>query len=154
MPAKSGRGEVSGSPKVEGAGEGDAADTVQGRANPTNLGLVNGKVGSNRTVQALLNQDLGRVLCVGGGGDGSRYEAVSFGIADDVGLRGVAEIGDGASIAGESHGCERTNLDWIPFPRATAAGEARIIADCMASGCWTATVVGNELSVLGGIFGG
>lgn len=73
VPAERGRGEVSGSPQVEGAGECDAGNTVQGRANPGDLGLVDGKVRGNRTVQALLSQDLGGVLGVGGRGDGSRY---------------------------------------------------------------------------------
>jgi hypothetical protein len=42
-----------------------------------------------------------------------------------------------------------TDLDCIPFPRATAAGEARIIDHCMESGCWTATVIQEGLSARG-----
>lgn len=94
MPAESGRGEVCGRPQVETAGEGDAGDTVQGTADPAHLGTVDGKVGGNGAVQALLGQDLGWVLGVGRGGDGPAYMGVSSrSIADDVGIRGIANAG-------------------------------------------------------------
>lgn len=73
MPAESGRGKVSGGPEVEGAGEGDTGDTVQGRANPADLGLVDGQVRSDGTVQTLLSQDVGRAFGIGGRGAGSGY---------------------------------------------------------------------------------
>lgn len=79
VPAEGGRGEVCGGPKVESAGEGETGDTVQGTADPADLGTVDGQVRSDGAVQALLGQDLGRVLSVGRGGDGSRYGAVSLG---------------------------------------------------------------------------
>lgn len=67
MPAESGRGKVGGGPQVEGAGEGDAGDTVQGRADPADLGLVDGQVRGDGTVQALLSQNVGGALGVFGG---------------------------------------------------------------------------------------
>lgn len=78
VPAENGGGEVCGGPQVERAGEGDTGYTVQGTADPANLGLVDGQMRGDGTVQALLGQDLGRVLSVGRGGDRSRY-CVSFG---------------------------------------------------------------------------
>jgi hypothetical protein len=69
MPSESGGDEISGGPEVEGAGEGDTSDTVQRGANPANLGLVDGKVGSDGAAETLLNEDLGWVLGVGRGGD-------------------------------------------------------------------------------------
>ena len=73
VPADGGRGEVCGGPQVESAGEGDTGDTVQGTANPADLRTVDGQVGGDGTVQALLGQDLGRVLGVRRRSDGSRY---------------------------------------------------------------------------------
>lgn len=72
VPAESGRGEVCGGPQVERAGEGDTADTVQGGADPADLGAVDGQVRRDGAVQALLDQDLGGVLSVGG--DGPVYQ--------------------------------------------------------------------------------
>lgn len=57
-----------------------------------------------------------------------------------------------AGVAGID--CMRTDLAWIPFPRAMAAGEARIIDHCMESGCWTATVIREGLSARGTFSGG
>ena len=71
VPAEDGRGEVCGSPQVERAGEDNAGDTVQGTADPADLGLVDGKVGGHRAIQALLSQDLSWVFGVRGRGDGS-----------------------------------------------------------------------------------
>lgn len=73
VPAESGRGEVCGGPEVERAGESDTANTVQGGADPADLGAVDGQVGRDGAVQALLDQDLGGVL--GGRGDGPGYHA-------------------------------------------------------------------------------
>jgi hypothetical protein len=66
MPTKSGGGEVSGSPNVQGAGESNTGDTVQGTADPADLGLVDSEVRSDRAVKALLNEDLAGVLGVRG----------------------------------------------------------------------------------------
>lgn len=71
--AKSRGGEVGSGPQVEGTGQGDTGDTVQGGADPADLGLVDSQMGGDRAVQALLSQDLGRVLLVGGRSDGSRW---------------------------------------------------------------------------------
>lgn len=71
VPAEGGRGEVGSGPQVESTGEGNTGDTVQGGTDPADLGLVDAQVRGDRAVQALLSQDLGRVLSVGGRSDGS-----------------------------------------------------------------------------------
>lgn len=68
VPAEQGRSEVCSRPQVQGAGEGDARDAVQRTADPSDLGLVDGQVRGDGTVQALLGQDLGRVFGIGGRG--------------------------------------------------------------------------------------
>lgn len=73
MPADDGGGEVCGGPQVKGAGEGDTGDTVQRTTDPADLGLVDGKVGSDRAIQPLLGEDLTRVFRVRGRGDGSGW---------------------------------------------------------------------------------
>lgn len=67
MPTESGGDEIGGSPEVQRAGESDAGDTVQGTADPADLGLVDSKVRSDRAVKTLLNEDLVGVLGIGGG---------------------------------------------------------------------------------------
>lgn len=71
VPSESGRGEVGSGPQVESTGEGNTGDTVQGGTDPADLGLVDAQVRGDRAVKALLSQDLGRVLSVGGRSDGS-----------------------------------------------------------------------------------
>lgn len=83
VPAESGRGEVCGGPQVERAGEGDTSDTVQGGADPADLGAVDAQVRRDGAGQALLDQDLGGVLSVGGDGPGyqmdGRLALINFG---------------------------------------------------------------------------
>jgi hypothetical protein len=66
VPTESGGDEVGSSPKVQGTGESDTGDTVQGTADPADLGLVDGKVRGDRAGKTLLNEDLAGVLGVRG----------------------------------------------------------------------------------------
>ena len=66
VPSESGGSEVSGSPEVQGAGESNAGNTVQGTADPADLGLVDAKVRGDGAEQTLFNEDLVGVLGVGG----------------------------------------------------------------------------------------
>lgn len=65
VPSEGGGGKVGSGPEVEGAGESEAGDTVQGTADPGDLGLVDGKVGSDRATETLLDEDLAVVRGVG-----------------------------------------------------------------------------------------
>lgn len=65
VPTESGGGKVGSSPEVERAGESDTADTVQGTADPADLGLVDGEMRSNRAGKTLLDEDLFGLLSVG-----------------------------------------------------------------------------------------
>ena len=66
MPTESRGGEVGGGPEVKGAGESDTSDTVQGTADPADLGLVDAEVRSDRAVKTLLNEDLAVIVGVRG----------------------------------------------------------------------------------------
>lgn len=68
VPAEHGRSEVGSRIEVEAAGQGDTGDTVQTTADPGDLGLVDGKVGSDGAAQTLLSKEL---VGVGGGRAGS-----------------------------------------------------------------------------------
>lgn len=67
MPADNGRDQVRRGVDVERARGDRARDSVQSTRVPGDLGTVDGQVRSDRSVQALLGEDLGRVGCVGGG---------------------------------------------------------------------------------------
>lgn len=66
VPSEGGGGKVGSGPEVEGAGESETGDTVQGTADPGNLGLVDGKVGSDGATKTLLDEDLAVIRGVGG----------------------------------------------------------------------------------------
>lgn len=72
VPANGGREQVCGSPQVKRAGHDNAGDTVQGGADPTDLGLIDSQMGRDGAVETLLGQKGGWVLGVGGGGGRSR----------------------------------------------------------------------------------
>lgn len=79
VPADGGREQVCGSPQVERTGHDDAGDTVQGGADPADLGLVDSQMGGDRAVETLLGEKGGRVLVVRGGGDGSKGDVSFYG---------------------------------------------------------------------------
>jgi len=58
MPSSVGGNQVCDTEEVEGAGQGDASNTVERRRNPGDLGPVDGKVGRDGAVDALLCEDL------------------------------------------------------------------------------------------------
>lgn len=67
--AESGGDEVGSSPNVQGAGESDTSDSVQGTADPADLGPVDGKVRGDRALKTLLNEDLAGVFGLRGRSD-------------------------------------------------------------------------------------
>lgn len=67
VPAQHGSGEVCGRVEVQAAGEDDAGDTVGATADPGDLGAVDGEMGGDGAVLALLGEDLSWVRGVGGG---------------------------------------------------------------------------------------
>ena len=78
---------------------------------------------------------------------------MNFGHADDVWLPwGLPMLPYISRIWVTSLPQVITDLFCMVCPRATAAGEARIM-DCMASGCWTATVNRDELLAAVGFAG-
>ena len=66
VPTESGRGKVGSSPKVQGAGESHTSDTVEGTADPADLGPVDAKMRGNRAAKTLLNENPVGVLGVRG----------------------------------------------------------------------------------------
>jgi hypothetical protein len=106
VPADGGRDEVEDAEGVEAAGEGDAGDTVERRAVPGDLRLVDAEVGSDGAVQALLCED----LVVGWGGCGVSVGAVvsgrkrSDGMFVDICL--PALCGEGGAHGNGSRSCE------------------------------------------------
>lgn len=68
VPAQQGSGEICSRVKVQATGEEDTGDTVGTTADPGDLGAVDGKVGRDRAVLALLGKNLSWVGGVGGGG--------------------------------------------------------------------------------------
>lgn len=95
VPAKEGRGKVGSREEVERAGESDTANTVQGGQDPANLRTVDTQVRRDWAVQALLGQDLSRVLGVGGRGSKSidvfKLVVDPWILANDVLMRGATE---------------------------------------------------------------
>lgn len=79
VPTDGGCDEVEDAEGVEAAGEGDAGDTVERRAVPGDLRLVDAEVGSDGAVEALLCEDLvgGLGRAHGGGGGVSVVAVVS-----------------------------------------------------------------------------
>lgn len=67
MPTEQRRGEVCGCEKVQGARKSNAGDTVSARANPGDLGTVDGEVRGNGAIQALLGEDFGGISLRCGG---------------------------------------------------------------------------------------
>lgn len=61
VPSERGRGKVCEAEEVEGPGEHDAADTVQGAAIPGDLRAVDGQVRGDGALETLLGEDLGGV---------------------------------------------------------------------------------------------
>jgi len=79
VPSGVGGGQVGEAEDVERAAEGDSSDTVQGGSIPGDLGLVDGQVGGDGAVQALLVDNLlGLLLGSGfGGGEPALHDAAS-----------------------------------------------------------------------------
>lgn len=67
VPTEQRRGEVCGCEKVQGARKSNAGDTVSARANPGDLGTVDGEVRGNGAIQALLGEDFGGISLRCGG---------------------------------------------------------------------------------------
>ena len=70
MPAEQWRYQVGEAEDVEGTGEGDARDAVEGGGDPGYLRLVDGEVGGDGAVEALFREDrvafgVGDVRCCG-----------------------------------------------------------------------------------------
>lgn len=62
MPAEGGRSEVCESEDVETTAQSDTSDTVQTGEGPGDLGLVDGKMRGDGTLEALLDEDLFGIL--------------------------------------------------------------------------------------------
>lgn len=65
VPAQQGRNKVCRREKVHATRQDDTGDTVSATADPGDLGTVDGKVGGDRAVAALLSEDLVGVRGVG-----------------------------------------------------------------------------------------
>jgi hypothetical protein len=135
VPAKQRRGKVGSREEVETAGKGQAGDTVERAANPGDLGLIDGKVGSDRAVQALLGEVLGRIRGV------CRRNSVPASVSNwklwtkagwscnGVGLVGHDVVQEQVIRRRPLRTTNITDLFWTFLPRATAAGEAVFIND-------------------------
>lgn len=111
VPADGGRDQVCGAEDVEGAGESDTGDAVEGTAVPGDLRLVDAEMGRDGAVQALLCEDgvgcLGFGDGLGGGGSMARRAAVSDGEGGCM-LETVlpALCGEGSAHSNGSRSCE------------------------------------------------
>lgn len=120
VPADGGRDEVEDAEGVEAAGEGDAGDTVERRAVPGDLRLVDAEVGSDGTVEALLCEDLVRGL--------GRAHGCGGGVSVGAVVSGRKRSSGGLLL------CNYLRCAVKAVPMAMAAGAANLLA-----GVWAAT---------------